>query len=177
MNVTVSGPTIVGSKKDSIKVSFTGGSVRVPYPTLADPNHDTVVTLLSANQTLGVVGFLEDLPMLPLAAPQASIGTILGTKFSLRYLPSVELDKKIGKFEYTGFGIQHNPFMWIPVPEPPVDVSIGYFTQTMKVGKIFESKASLFGIQASKTFGPGALNITPYAGLSFEKSDITIKYT
>ncbi|MEK7262877.1 MAG: DUF6588 family protein [Bacteroidota bacterium] len=172
LTVNVSGPTVVGAKDDSILVSYTGTPVTVNVPGIGD----TTFSLTPTNQVLPVTGVLGDLSMLPLAAPQASIGTVFGTKLILRYLPSIEIDKKIGKFEYFGFGIQHNPFMFIPVPEPPVDVSLGFFTQTMTVGTIFESKATMFGLQASKTFGPGALNVTPYAGFSFEKSEMTITY-
>lgn len=169
--VSISGPTIVGSKKDSVKISYTGRPVTVRFG-----NRDTTLSLTPATQTTPVVGFLEDLSLLPFLAPQLSIGTVYGTKVTIRYFPDIEINKDLGKFSYFGFGIQHNPFMWIPVPEPPVDVSLGFFTQTMKVGTIFEAKSTMFGVQASKTFGPGAINITPYAGFSFENSSMTVSY-
>ena len=100
LTVSVNGPTIVGSKNDSIKIEYHGAQAKVPYPTLSDPHHDTTLNLFDVHQTLPVTGFLENLSVLPLAAPQASIGTIFGTKLSVRYLPSIEIDKKLGKFEY-----------------------------------------------------------------------------
>ncbi len=177
LSVTISGPTIVGSKDDSIAVNFLGGEVTFKiFDPITNNLKDTTVNLLPADQFIPVGGLLEDIPLLPFAAPQLSIGTFYGTKLALRYIPDIELDKEIGKFSYFGFGVQHNPFMWIPLPEPPLDLSLGFFTQTLKVGKIFESSATLFGAQASKTFGPGALNITPYAGLSLESSSMTFTY-
>ena len=65
--------------------------------------------------------------------------------------------------------------MWIPTPLP-VEVSVGFFTQSMKVGDVFSTTATTFGVFASRTFGPGAFNITPYAGLSVESSTIEVKY-
>lgn len=58
----------------------------------------------------------------------------------------------------------------------PLEVSVGIFTQTMKLGTVFQSSATTFGIYGSKTFGPGALNVTPYAGLSYESSSSDISY-
>lgn len=171
IGVSISGPTIVGSKNDSVKLSYTGNPIRIVYSGV-----DTTLTLTPATMVTPVTGLLEDVSMLPFFAPQLSIGTVYGTKIAIRYLPDIEVSKEIGKFSYFGFGIQHNPFMWIPVPEPPLDVSIGFFTQTMKVGSILETSATLFGVQASKTFGPGALNITPYGGFSFESSTMKVTY-
>jgi hypothetical protein len=176
IGVSISGPTLVGSKTDSVKISYTGNPVTVRY-TYGGNTVDSTFNFTPATQATPVVGFLEDLPLLPLLAPQLSIGTVYGTKIAIRYLPDIEIDKDLGKFSYFGFGIQHNPFMWIPVPDPPLDVSIGYFTQTLKVGTIFEANASMFGVQASKTFGPGAINITPYAGFGFESSSMKISYS
>lgn len=172
ISVSISGATIVGSKKDSIRVSYTGTPVTVRVG-----GRDTTLSLINQTQILPVGGLLEDIPVLLFLAPQLSLGTVFGTKVIIRYLPDIEISKDLGKFSYFGFGLQHNPFMWIPVPEPPVDVSIGFFTQTMKVGTILETSATMFGAQASKTFGPGALSITPYAGFSFESSTMRVKYS
>lgn len=160
--VGISGPTIVGSKKDSIKILFPGAVIRGR-------------TLGEKELILPVTGYLEDLPALPLVAPQVSFGTVFGTAVVLRYLPDIEINKDLGKFKYFGFGLQHNPTMWLPF-SLPLNVSVGYFTQKMEVGKIFSTSASMFGIFASKRFGPGALNIEPYAGLSLESSNIDVAY-
>lgn len=170
LSVSVTGATIVGASTDSLKVAFNGG-------TFTEPNTGQTVNLNPQNITLPVGGLLEDIPLLPFAAVQASIGTVYGTKAVVRFLPELEIDAKVGKFSYFGFGIQHNPFMWIPIEEPPLDVSIGFFTQNMKVGSILDTKATMFGLQASKTFGPGALNVTPYGGVSVESSSMTVSYT
>lgn len=161
-DVSISGPTIVGSKMDSIRVVFPGAVIQGQ-------------TLGAKTIILPVTGYLEDLPLLPLAAPQVTIGTVYGTSVAIRYLPEVEISPDLGKFKYSGFGIQHNPGAWLPI-SLPVNVALGYFTQSMEVGTIFKTSASLFGISASKRFGPGALNIEPYAGLYLESSSIDVAY-
>lgn len=160
--VAISGPTIVGSKNDSIKVLFPGAVIRGD-------------TLEEKELTLPITGYLEDLPALTLIVPQVSFGTVLGTSIVLRYLPGLKIYKDLGKFKYFGFGLQHNPTMWLPV-SLPLNVSVGYFTQKMEVGKIFSTSASMLGIFASKRFGISALNIEPYAGFSLESSSIDVAY-
>ncbi len=160
--VTISGPTIIGKKTDSVKVIFPGATIQGQ-------------TLAQKTIVLPVTGYLEELPALPLAVPQVTLGTVFGTQVALRYLPEFDISPELGKFKYTGFGIQHNPTMWIPFPIP-VNVSVGYFTQSLEVGKVFKTSASMFGVFASKRFGPGALNIEPYVGFSMESSSIDVQY-
>lgn len=160
--VTISGPTIVGKKTDSIKVVFPGATIQGQ-------------TLAQKTIVLPVTGYLEELPALPLAVPQVTLGTVFGTQVAFRYLPEFDISPDLGKFKYTGFGIQHNPTMWFPFPIP-INLSVGYFTQSLEVGKVFKTSASMFGIFASKRFGPGALNIEPYLGFSMESSNIDVQY-
>lgn len=159
--VNISGPTIVGSKSDSIKVLFTGATIN------GQP--------IGAEEiVLPVGGFLEDIPALPMLAPQITLGTVYGTSFSFRYLPNIKLGD-LGEFKFFGFGIQHNPALFLPF-ELPVDVSAGFFTQSMEVGKVFKSSATIFGIYASKSFGIPLFSLEPYAGLSFESSSTEVSY-
>jgi hypothetical protein len=166
INVGISGPTIVGSKSDSVKVGihnapFTSGGYSI--------------NLIGQDVALPVTGYLEDMPVFPLFAPQLTIGTFYGSSVAIRYVPSIKLSDKVGDFSYFGIGVQHNPAMWLPFPLP-LEVSVGIFTQTMKLGTIFQSSATTFGIYGSKTFGPGAFNVTPYAGFSYESSSSDVAY-
>jgi hypothetical protein len=164
-NVNISGPTIVGSETEFVGVDFSGTNITVS---------GTSYTVPAQRVETPVSGYLKDLSVLPLFAPQFTIGTVYGTTASFRFLPSIEIGD-LGKFSYFGFGLQHNPSMFIPVPIP-LDVSVAFFTQSLKVGDIFDASATTFGLYASKQFGPGALSVTPYAGLAFESSSIKIKY-
>jgi hypothetical protein len=167
----ISGPTIVGSSLDSVAIAFApktfnnvpgapGGTVTVPGQRVVLP----------------VTGFLGELKALPLAAPQLTLGTFVGSQFTFRYLPSTNT-QNLGKASYFGWGIQHNPAIWLgPVDVIPVDLSLSFFTQDLKVGTTFETKATSFGINVSKRLGWGFLNLTPYAGFMIEKSTMSFAY-
>ncbi len=168
--VGITGGTIVGSKTDTIKIVFPDQTVDFGSP--IGPRHVSGSSVAIPD----VAGLLENVSVIPLAAPQLSIGTIAGTQLTFRYLPSVQLNTDIGKFSYFGFGIQHNPGLWLATPLP-VDIAVSFFTQKLSVGTLFTTKATAFGVNVSKRFGPGALNITPYAGFMLESSTMTFDYT
>lgn len=179
--VAMSGPTIIGDPDTPIEIEIDGVDVTIPDPD--NPGSDLTISLdgvLSLEDDLGnpVGGFnpLAKLSFLPQFAPQISVGTVLGTQATFRYLPSVTLSKDIGKFEYFGWGIQHNPGVLLPTPLP-LDISAGFFKQTLKVGTIFEANTTAYGLNVSKKLGIGPINITPYAGFMFEKSEIDVTYT
>ncbi len=167
-SLTVSGPTVVGSKSDSVKIRFNSKTYNVPgYGSVTVPGQDVA---------LPVVGFLGELPALPLASPQLTLGTFVGTQFTFRYLPSQDV-KNMGKAKYFGWGFQHNPGLWLGGADAlPLDLSLSFFTQKIEVGSIFQSKATEFGINASKRLGWGFLNLTPYAGFMLEKSTMSFAY-
>ena len=169
--VELTGPTIIGSKTDTVKVNFPAQAIKVNTPG-GLVTYNIPATVINT----GATGLLGDVKEVPLAAPQLSIGTIVGTQLTLRYLPNVQLSSDIGDLKYFGFGIQHNPGVWFPNPLP-LDICASFFTQTLDVGSILKTKATAFGINASKRFGPGAVNITPYAGFMLESSTMTFDYT
>lgn len=166
--VTMSGPTAVGNKSDRVLVTFPGQTILYGADSIIIPTRV---------ESLMVGGlFSPALTALPLAAPQLTIGTVFGTQFSFRYLPNVQITKEIGSFKYFGFGIQHNPAVWLGTPLP-VDLSIGYFTQTLDVGTLISTTTKSWGIQASKQLGWSYLNLTPYFGYLNESSTMTFTYT
>jgi hypothetical protein len=165
--VGIKGPTIVGTKTDTMKITFPGQTISAGGGSFDVP---TEVIVLKE-----VTGLLDGASIIPLASPQFSIGTVFGTQATFRYLPEVEISPEIGKFKYFGFGIQHNPGIWFPNPLP-IDLAASFFTQNLQVGSVLETKATAFGINASKQFGFAFLNVTPYAGFMFESSTMTINY-
>ncbi len=161
MSVTFSGPTIVGKKGQDLRVIFPGQSFQ---------GYNLPATTFSLS---GVSGFLDELPVLPTAAAQVTVGTVFGTNVAVRYLPDIDI-QDLGKFSYFGAGLIHNFGVWFPNPLP-LDLAVGVFTQKLKVGTIFESTATQFGIYAAKTFGI-VISITPYVGLTTETSKTTVSY-
>jgi hypothetical protein len=166
--VGISGATVTGAEDDHILIEFPEQSFSVG---------GAQYTVPSQSVDLGFGGFkdLADLKLLPLASPQVSVGTVYGTQATFRYLPSVTLNGDLGTLKYFGYGIQHNPGVWLKDPLP-VDIALSFFTQNLKVGELFKANATAYGLNVSKRFGTVILNITPYAGFMFENADMEVTY-
>jgi len=177
--VGISGATIIGDPDDFIKIEYGGEDIVIDNPLFGQPGQPETITLTVPSDviTLPIGGFeaISSLSFLPLAAPQLCVGTVFGTQATLRYLPSITIDEELGKFKYFGFGVQHNPEVWLPNPLP-VDVAVGFFTQTLKVGTLFKATTTAFGLNVSKKFGLGPISVTPYGGFMLEKSNMNITY-
>jgi hypothetical protein len=147
-----------------------------PFSYRSPNTNQTVSTTIPGKTTVldNVTGVLDGKAIVPLAAPQVSIGTIWGTQATFRYLPEVQISPELGKFKYFGFGIQHNLGMWLPIPI--VDVSASFFTQKLNVGTLMEAKTTAFGLNVSKQLGFAFLNVTPYGGFMLESSKMTFGY-
>jgi len=166
-NVGIQGPTVVGKSHEYITVTFKGRTFLV--------NGEQIPVGSKEFQT-DINGALGGLPIMPLAAPQLTIGTVVGSCLSVRYLPSIQTGSDLGKINYFGIGIMHNPNVWLG-GTLPVDIGLGIFFETMNAGDIFKSNATQFSLFAGKTFGPSFSNVQPYAGLSIETSTIKVNYT
>jgi hypothetical protein len=165
--VNFSGPTIVGSKTDSLQIAFPGKVI---------PVNGSTYSLPSKQFTLPVTGLLENANFVPLASFQATVGTLLGSQFTFRYFPEIQISEEIGKFKYFGFGVQHNPMVWFGGEDAlPFEIAAAFFTQKMKIGSIMDATATTYGVNASIRLGWGFLNLTPYAGFMLESS--TLKWT
>ncbi len=171
LSVEIFGPTIVGSEQDTVMIYRPEQNIVYDDPIYGEQTY----LLEEYNLNTGVIGLLNEAPTLPLAVPQISIGTVFGTKFIFRYLPTIELNPELGNLNYFGFGIQHNPEMWLPY-SIPVEVALSMFTQTLKIGSVVKTKANAFGINVSRTQGFKMLNITAYGGLMFENSVMEFAY-
>lgn len=169
--VEVRGPTVIGSNADSIRVLFP----QKTFPVTGVPGVSSV-TVPARDVLLPATGLLKEMSMLVLAAPQLTIGTIAGSQLTFRYLPSRDV-RDVGRVEYVGWGVQHNPGIWFGERNPlPIDLSASYFTQTFKIGTIETARSSAYGIMASKRFGGNLLSMTPYAGYFRESSSMEFSY-
>lgn len=165
-SVNISGPTIIGSENQLVKVVFPGAQIQ-----------GEEIGRFESTLT-NVKGLLDDMSLFPSGAIQLTVGTVAGTNVSFRYLPDISkvagFNDELGKFTFWGVGAIHNPGVWLVNPLP-IDVGVGYFYQKLEVGEIFESSNTQFGLYASKTFGI-LFSVTPYAGLTFESSTTNVKY-
>ena len=160
--VKFDGPTIIGGSNDYLHVEFPGYEYNG-------------VTIGKFNQTVTEVnGFLDGISFLPNPAIQLDVGTVAGTDFSFRYFPEIEF-KDLGKTYLWGFGLLHNPGLWFKKPLP-IDLSIGFYYQKMKVGEVFKNNAYSVGLYISKKLGM-IISFEPYAGLTYESSETNVHYT
>lgn len=183
--VGISGGTLIGDPEDDVTIEFRGAPIEIDNPMYGLPGEpEKLIFNIPAEQIIleGVAGFgeiLSDINFLPFAAPQASVGTILGTRAVFRYLPKISLlstiNEELGNFEWFGWGLQHNPRAILPIPFP-FDISAGFFKQTLKIGEIFEATTTAYGIHVSKKLGVRVLNLTPYAGYMIENSKMSVAY-
>lgn len=178
--VGMEGATVIGASDDNILVSFGGADITYTPTSTGLPVTLTVDPYVIDLGIGGLGDFLSDVSFLPFAAPQASIGTLLGTRAVFRYIPAIDIPlvdvtEDIGQFSWFGWGVQHNPGVFFPNPLP-LDVSIGFFKQNLKLGTIVEADTTAWGLTVSKTLGLGVFNITPYAGYLIEKSTLHFTY-
>lgn len=160
--VKFDGPTIIGGSNDYLHVEFPG----------YEYNGETIG---SFDQTVTEVnGFLDGISFLPNPAIQLDVGTVAGTNFSFRYFPEIDF-KNLGKTYLWGLGLLHNPGLWFEEPLP-IDLSIGFYYQNMKVGDVFKNNAYSVGLYISKELGM-IISFEPYAGLTYESSETNVHYT
>lgn len=111
---------------------------------------------------------------LPVAVPHFEIGDLYGTRLKIRWFSADmpgDLPEEINKIEMFGFGIQHSISQWLPMV--PVDVSVGFFSQSFELGTLLKTDAFSYGIQVSKSFSV----LTLYGGLGMDNSTLEANYT
>jgi len=111
-----------------------------------------------------------NLDYVPLAVPQATIGSIMGTNATLRFI-SYDAGEDIGKLELFGWGIRHSIDQYVETL--PFSLAVGFYNQTFKVGDIVDASGSLISLQASLKKSI----ITLYGGIGYETSSLDISYT
>lgn len=105
----------------------------------------------------------------PLAVPQLTVGSVLGTEATLRYV-DVKVSSDVGTVKLLGGGVRHSISQYLR--EFPLDLSVGFFIQKFDVGEIISANATLIGAQASYPVGI----LTLYGGTGYEKSSMDVSY-
>ena len=161
-SVDIGGPTIIGSGDENVQIIFPGAQIQ-------GVTIDSVITTLT-----DVDGFLDGISIFPTPAIQLDVGSIAGTRVTLRYFPTVDIGD-VGKTGLWGLGFLHNIGFWFPNPLP-LDIGLGYFYQDLDIGTVFKNSSNMFGVYASKTFGM-IVSFEPYVGLTYETSNTEMHYT
>ncbi len=168
-NVTVSGPTIVGSSSESVKLFYPGDTVTINYQ---GENYDIALQPVSEDSKITGSNF----PVVPMAALHFSIGTVAGTRLMFRLVPPVSTGSSFSDIYYIGGGIQHNPMVWF-TKKPVINTSVSVMMYKMRAGDVFNSFGAQWGVSVSRSFGPKLIQITPFIGVGLEYSKTHIEYS
>ena len=106
----------------------------------------------------------------PGGVPQLTIGNVLGTQATIRYIQLPQIGN-IPRTTLAGGGIRHSISRYFPVL--PVDVAAGAFYQRFTFGEYITASATMIGIQASKSF----FMATVYGGLQYQETTMSLNYT
>ena len=110
-----------------------------------------------------------DVPRLPLAVPQLTVGALFGTEATIRFM-QMDLDENFDQLKLLGYGVRHSVSQYIPAC--PVDLAAAVYMQQFTIGDIVDANAFYYGVQASKKAGL----ITLYGGIGISQSTMKIKY-
>jgi len=113
-----------------------------------------------------------DLPFVPFANASASIGLPFGNEVMVRYIPSVNLGKAVGEFNYWGVGVKHSIDQHLPLGFLPLSISAQYVYQSMTLGDIVDIKTHAGNVQGSIDI----LMFSIYGGLGVESASLNVKY-
>jgi hypothetical protein len=118
----------------------------------------------------GTVDGMVETSVVPLAAPQITIGNLFGTRAIIRFIatPSVE---NFPKATLWGIGVQHSISQYLPVL--PLDVAAHVFYNKFTFGDLIDFTGTSIGVEASKSFSI----LRVYGGLAWEKSSMQLTYT
>lgn len=113
-----------------------------------------------------------DLPAIPFLVAHATMGIGWGTEVAVRMIPEVEIDEEVGGMSSYGFGIKHSVSQWFPGPSP-VDLSVWYGRQNLKVGDFLEGSSNQYGLMVGRGFGP----LTLYGTGMMRNASVDVTYT
>ncbi|MBK9304889.1 MAG: hypothetical protein IPM94_13710 [bacterium] len=148
--LVMSGPSVFGSEDDT-------GTITAYYAGLPIYSAEGIESLV-------------DLDYVPLVMPQASVGGVMGLQATVRWLPDIDAGD-IGKIKLWGFGLSASANYWLPML--PVDVSVGFFKQSLDVGEYVATDAQSMYLAASRSFALA----TVYGAYSKEESSMDVAYT
>lgn len=183
--VEINGPTVIGSKTDNVRIGITANQAQRTFSTSVQGRTATVVLPANESIALDVRGLLDTrdyfLNSVPFAAPQLTIGTLMGTRGVIRFVPNVANWfglGNLGNIGMFGWGVQHNPLVWFAADTNslPFSVALNYYNQTYSLTDAIRANGAAYGISASWTFGGAVFAVTPYAGFLLETTSLNIDY-
>ncbi len=113
-----------------------------------------------------------DIPAVPLAVLQGSVGLPAGTEVTARLIPSFELHEDVGALSSLGFGVKHSIDQWIP-GRLPVDLAVEGGIQSFEAGDYLSAESRHASLVASREVGV----LTLYGAAGVEETEVDVSYT
>jgi len=110
-----------------------------------------------------------NLGYLPFGIPQVTIGNVFGTQASFRFF-AIDFSGDIGRVNVFGWGIRHSVSQYFE--DFPVDLAVGYYSNSFQVGEYVDANTQFYSLQAG--YHISVLEI--YGGLGYESADVGISY-
>ncbi len=168
MLIDVYGPTLFGSRNESINLHYAGEVITIMHDNVAQQVNVSALNIETEVRGLSI-------PVVPLAAMQLTLGTVAGTKASVRWLPPIKISDEAGYIKSLGFSIFHNPMAWF-TKKPALDISLGITYNSLKIGSMIKSESNMFSLYASKKIGSKMVRIEPYIGGSMNNIRTSFNY-
>lgn len=116
-----------------------------------------------------------DVSQFELAAPQVTIGTLYGTRATVRWFDANMGDSDYGKISFLGIGGQHSLSQYMG-KKPPVDLALGVFHQSLKIGDgLLDIQSLHVDVTASRKFG-GLFRIEPFVSVGWDNFSMKADY-
>jgi hypothetical protein len=157
------------------------GRTDVPTATVS-VSHDTTLSFLGVRLPVSVdttfsiemIGGLVETGISPLVVPEAELGTVLGTRVMVRWLPRIGAGD-VGEVGVRGVGIRHSMNQYLP--GLPIEITLQSFWQELTaddaVGdNVVSVRTSALGLAVGRAFGP----LRIYSGLQLEESTFNVAY-
>ena len=113
-----------------------------------------------------------DIPAVPMAVIQGSVGLPAGTEVTGRLIPSIEVDEDVGSLSSAGVGVKHSISQWIP-GRTPVDLAVEGGVQSFEAGDYLEADSRHVALVVSRKVGV----LTFYGSGGLEETDVDVSYT
>ena len=175
VTLSMEGGTVIGGNQnitlhfgENDEVNFVLRHADYPFP--------VYVNLETEPFEVEAGGALSGFPGLPFALPQLKLGTLFGTQVILRGTPPIEIDEEVGDFQFMGFGLMHNPMVWLP-KILPVQAAVGGMWQSMTVGDHLDIKTASIAGMVGYQVGKRWIRLTPQLGFMTDQTTLDFNYT
>jgi len=138
----------------------------VTAPTIIGPGEEIVVNGDGGLAYVFPAGL--EVTRLTLGVPQVTIGSVMGTEATLRWI-GYSADK-VGRFSLLGLGLRHSLSQYLE--NPPLDLAVGALYHSVKLTDIADLSALLISAHASLERSVFVL----YGGLGYETSTLKMDY-